>query len=157
MGVARPYAPNKKCRMRWGVVRKKLSPDCSMVVRLLGCLLWVLLGSSVFACFLLCLCVCLAGLQCKECQSRLSCRIPWRINMNSPPFVMASNWRQISGRLLLSNETYVFSAHAKFLSDPNPRWEWRDLTPPNKKCRMRWDGWSGRSSPQTDQSGESSS
>ena len=94
--------------MRWGVVRKKLSPDCSMVVRLLGCLLWVLLGSSVFACFLLCLCVCLAGFQCKECQSRLSCRIPWRINMNSPPFVMASNWRQISGWLFLSNETYVF-------------------------------------------------
>ena len=25
-----------------------------------------------------------------------------------------------------------FSAHAKFLSDPNPRWEWRDLTPPTR-------------------------
>ena len=28
--------------------------------------------------------------------------------MNSPPFVMASNWRQISGWLFLSNETCVF-------------------------------------------------
>ena len=90
------------------VVRWSVCKFGSRVVRLLGCLLWVLLGSSVFACFLLCLCVCLAGFQCKECQSRLSCRIPWRINMNSPPFVMASNWRQISGWLFLSNETYVF-------------------------------------------------
>lgn len=90
------------------VVRLGVCKFGRMVVRLLGCLLWLLLGSSVFACFLLCLCVCLAKFQCKEWQTRLSCRTPWRINMNSLPFVMASNWRQISGWLLLSNETYVF-------------------------------------------------
>ena len=129
-GSGATLRPQQEVSHALGLVMKKLSPDCSMVVRLLGCLLWVLLGSCVFACFLLCLCVCLAAFQCKECQSRLSCRIPWRINMNSPPFVMPSNWRQISGWLFLSNETYVFPHMQTFLSDPNPRWEWRDLTPP---------------------------
>ena len=157
MGVARPYAPNRKCRMRWGgVVRKKLSPDCSMVVRLLGCLLWVLLGSSVFACFLLCLCVCLARFQCKECQSRLSCRIPWRINLNSPPFVMASNWRQISGWLFLSNETYVFPHMQNSSAIPILGGSGATLRP-QQEVSHALGGWPGRNSPQIDQSGESSS
>ena len=136
--------------VRWGVCK-----FARMVVRLLGCLLWLLLCSSVFACFLLCLCVCLAWFQCKEWQSRLSCRTPWRINMNSPPSVMASNWRQISGWLSLSNETYVFLHMQNSSAIPILRGSGA-CTPPKRSVACDR-GWSERNSPQTDQSGEGSS
>ena len=112
----------------------------SLVVCLFGCLVACFGCCSVLACSLAFFFACVFAWRGSNVKSgRAACHVapPLAHSYEFASIRYGGNLAAILRIAIPIQRNICFSAHAKFLSNPNPTWEWRVYTP-NGKCRMRW-------------------